>query len=398
MSGAAIAKRIYTCKQCGQPKKGHTCSVNIPSVADDSLGSKTQKVTAQKVTTQKVTTQKVTTQKVTTDSVKCPPDTHWEFEDGSVWNTTTKIYTASNDWTAYDTTLQGKLSVALLARTSNIRIRIGQHHSEYIVDFDNFIQVRLDNGFIRRIRHKDGGEHACPLTALHQPSSKIIDAGPFSSVELTAQYYPNVTVPQLPAFPGTYTEFPPYWKLQGSNMVHLTQDMEIFKEVAHMFGNSLRLSTSFRLTAIDVNCCTTRFKQYIAMKESMKVKNEMWAWHGTDVDTIKLICANGFLRDFSKTQAYGAGTYFAKSSGVSFSGYSKVSRVNNIERKAIILSRILVGTACVGSSTNKHVPFQSDNTTLYNSMVDYVHNPAIIVPNNICLETEVALFYQEDRI
>jgi len=352
METARAQKRPYTCKRCGQPKKGHTCSEtdNVPNTK---------------------------IQKAVVVDVKNITPLKWEFEDGSVWDVVTKTYTPSHTWIAYGDSYQGKLSIASLANTSDIRIHVGTPQSEYIVDFVHMVQVRIDNGFTRRIRSTPGTERS-PVTVVHQPvAPPPIDMSktPFLNAQSMAKYYPAVDNPQLSTFPGTYTDPPSYW--MGDDMVTLTPETEIFKEVAHLFGQGIG-GTRYFLSSIDMNCCSARFRQYIAMKESMKSPNEMWAWHGTDAKTVKLICSNGYLRDFSKIQAYGAGCYFAKQSGLSFDGYSKVSKTNNIETKVLLLSRILVGVSCVGDSTKKHTPLQSDGT-LYNSMVDSLRNPSIFV-------------------
>jgi hypothetical protein len=129
---------------------------------------------------------------------------------------------------------------------------------------------------------------------------------------------------------------------------------------------------SRRLSAI--YCVENRgfFREYQARRTTMLSLprlNERWLWHGTDEKSIPLILANGFLRDFNNTSAYGKGVYFARQAAYSLSpSYSK--RDPNTGEHYLLLCRVLVGEACVGKSGMERPTQKPNSSAMHESMVD----------------------------
>ena len=130
-----------------------------------------------------------------------------------------------------------------------------------------------------------------------------------------------------------------------------------------------------------MNCEPTTFFVYTAMKEKLNKElgyaNEQWLWHGTSAENVQTILKNGFDRRYSKTQAYGAGVYFAKNASYSWNGYARDQVVSDTETERImLLSRVLLGDPCRGGSQKSHPDVKRDGR-MHNCMVDNLTNPTI---------------------
>jgi hypothetical protein len=132
---------------------------------------------------------------------------------------------------------------------------------------------------------------------------------------------------------------------------------------------------SHRLSAIYCVENPGFFREYQARRTTMLTRlglprlNERWLWHGTDEKSIPLILANGFLRDFNTRGAYGKGVYFARQAAYSLSPtYSKIDP--NTGEHYLLLCRVLVGEACVGSSGMERPTQKPNSSAMHESMVD----------------------------
>ena len=98
--------------------------------------------------------------------------------------------------------------------------------------------------------------------------------------------------------------------------------------------------------------------------------NEVQFFHGTREENITIIAQSGFDPAYNKTSAYGKGTYFAKNAS-----YSQGYMVPNKEGISFMfLCDVLMGNVSPTSRANMEI-----NTELYDSAVDIVGNPTIVV-------------------
>ena len=74
----------------------------------------------------------------------------------------------------------------------------------------------------------------------------------------------------------------------------------------------------------------------------------VWLFHGTDEDTVPMICQMGFNRSFCGKNAtvYGKGVYFARDA--SYSSSTTYSQPNAQGMQHMFLCRIVIGEYCRG--------------------------------------------------
>lgn len=127
----------------------------------------------------------------------------------------------------------------------------------------------------------------------------------------------------------------------------------------------------------------------IAFNEySKRVGNVRRLFHGSTEDAIKSIIVNGFDPSYNRTSAYGKGTYFAIDAS-----YSRCYMKKNIRGIAFMLiADVALGKNCCGSA-GKILP------SSYDSFVDNIHNPSIVVVNKIkaALPLFAVAFYPDAR-
>lgn len=101
-------------------------------------------------------------------------------------------------------------------------------------------------------------------------------------------------------------------------------------------------------------------------------------FHGTRADVVSSICAENFdwrLHGSSTGQAFGQGTYFATRANYSY-GYCRVDSSN---MKYMFVARTAVGTMTIGNSSMVRPPLNSATNALFDSTVDRLPTPSIIV-------------------
>ena len=122
-----------------------------------------------------------------------------------------------------------------------------------------------------------------------------------------------------------------------------------------------------------------RRKQRLARK-SKKEPEERQLFHGTNPDTVKAICQQGFdWRTSGKHgTSYGKGSYFACKANYShrYSNHG-ISR----GRKQMFLARVVVGSYTTGNSSLTRPPSKDPSSphVLYDSCCDNTANPALFV-------------------
>lgn len=108
--------------------------------------------------------------------------------------------------------------------------------------------------------------------------------------------------------------------------------------------------------------------------------NEQWLWHGTEEDSAAKILRNGFNRSLcgKNGTVYGEGVYFSVSADYAL----RYAKPDALGRKHIFLCSVLVGRYTQGHSRLKAppaLPGSADGTELYDSVVDNVDQPGMVV-------------------
>ena len=98
-----------------------------------------------------------------------------------------------------------------------------------------------------------------------------------------------------------------------------------FDRIALLVQKSYKNSCIVRIERVHINRDAFDARA-LKIVESGKDPDITEMFHGTKVKYVTGILENGFLRSHSKTQAYGAGTYFSPSAQVSLTGYTDKSR------------------------------------------------------------------------
>ena len=100
-------------------------------------------------------------------------------------------------------------------------------------------------------------------------------------------------------------------------------------------------------------------------------------WHGTAQPHLDGIAENGICRDYNQVSRYGYGSYFARDSTYSLSPRYASPDADGAQH--LLLCRVLRGESCVGHSGMRRPDAKPGRSKLYESMVDKLDNPSIIV-------------------
>ncbi|XP_072026424.1 protein mono-ADP-ribosyltransferase PARP14-like [Amphiura filiformis] len=129
------------------------------------------------------------------------------------------------------------------------------------------------------------------------------------------------------------------------------------------------------------------FRQYQARKETMQlalpnIDVEQSLYHGTASNACDAINRRGFNRSYSGLKAglnaYGEGTYFAKSA--SYSAQPNYSAPDEMGQQRMYMCKVLTGEYTHGRSGMKLLPNKPGNQNeIYDSLVDNVKQPGIFV-------------------
>jgi poly [ADP-ribose] polymerase 7/11/12/13 len=143
-----------------------------------------------------------------------------------------------------------------------------------------------------------------------------------------------------------------------------------FAEIEYRVRESYPKSCILYIDEIKNPYVETRFlDQKTSIEEKRGFCNIVQLFHGTNEKAIDSICSMGFDPSRSKTQAFGAGTYFAKNAD-----YSKhYSTIDKNSESYMFLTDVLVGSCVKGSSGRKL------DTENYDNFVDNLKAPSIYV-------------------
>jgi len=112
---------------------------------------------------------------------------------------------------------------------------------------------------------------------------------------------------------------------------------------------------------------------YRAYKESKKEPNEIWAVHGSVLDSLDNISANGFNRSYNGKNAtvFGKGAYFAKTGNFTYSCSPRYAAPNTDGTQSMILARVVQGKSTLGTSDMLEPPYIDAQTKLrYDTTTD----------------------------
>ncbi|XP_004577903.2 protein mono-ADP-ribosyltransferase PARP14 [Ochotona princeps] len=181
------------------------------------------------------------------------------------------------------------------------------------------------------------------------------------------------------------SELPEHWSPMKQNLlvVELPQNHQEYNLVARDFNNTCSQFTILKIERIQN---TDLWNSYQAKKKTMDAKNgqidnEKRLFHGTDVDSVPHVNANGFNRSYAgkNATAYGKGTYFAVNAY--YSANDTYSRPDAQGRKHMYYVRVLTGVSTLGQSSYLVPPPKSPQnvTDLYDTVTDNVKNPSLYV-------------------
>lgn len=197
----------------------------------------------------------------------------------------------------------------------------------------------------------------------------------------------------LKSFPGDVNNLPCYWENQIDSKLDIKNVYEfnnLWKQILDFLKlNFLGMNVIFDVK-IDIIQNYQKWELYQTVKNNfLKRKensdivdvNEVWAFHGSDINSINNIIVNGFDRSYGKVNQYGRGVYFAVES--SYSLNQRYSSIDSNGWQHLLLCRILTGDKVVGSP-NMHISNKSDGTS-YDSMVNNIDDPKIfVIPKDDC--------------
>ena len=122
---------------------------------------------------------------------------------------------------------------------------------------------------------------------------------------------------------------------------------------------------------------------YRVQREHTKEPNEIWAVHGSVLDSLDNISANGFNRSYNGKNAtlYGKGTYFAKIGNFTYSCSPLYAAPSTDGTQSIILAKVVEGKSTLGTPDMVVPPYIDAATRLrYDSTTD--PNGTILVTYN----------------
>lgn len=311
-----------------------------------------------------------------------------EWEDGHTYDLSSASYIHTNQWQSYDDVTKIKIIDSVLQGDTCVTVSLSGVDS-HIIKMVAMEQIKVQNGFVRKIRIK-------PLAQTTSCAASVLGKQLVSKVR--AYWYFGLGCPGgSPLL--TWSEFSDTF-VQPVNRSFTYDEKKIlpsfFREVAKKFVETLyeggtfqtHITTSdYSLTSVEERFDSMQWDAYQMKKKHMASQlggedtvNEMWLWHGTSPSSIRSLLINGFERNLGSRMAWGDGTYFAINSSYSFhESFAKVEKnAEGRDEKVLILSRVLVGATCQGSS-GKRTPDTRSDGTFCNSMTNNLQNPEMYI-------------------
>mmetsp|Transcript_30234 Transcript_30234/g.26687 ORF Transcript_30234/g.26687 Transcript_30234/m.26687 type:complete len:460 (-) Transcript_30234:416-1795(-) len=169
-------------------------------------------------------------------------------------------------------------------------------------------------------------------------------------------------------------------------LIELNTDSDNYQTVKYQFLDS----SKYKMCDIERLCIykiqhkhrydayRTKKKQILKSLSNNKNKlNELYLYHGTDLESIIKILHQGFLRQFASKTVYGKGSYFARDA--SYSCSTQYSSPDNDGFQHILLCRVICGEWILGSSSMKLPPTKPNSYTPYETTVNNETKPSVFV-------------------
>lgn len=185
---------------------------------------------------------------------------------------------------------------------------------------------------------------------------------------------------------GKHRKPPSDWEKMKPNerlkRVTISATSEEYKKVVQLLGNKIPSTNVTKLERVQNLFHWYAFQNKIEEMTSIygdvsQVKVQQ-LFHGTGHDIVPKICSENFdprLHGLSAGQAYGQGTYFARDANLSY-GYCKA---DSSGLKYLFVAQVAVGSSTLGNSSMARPPINPSTGAPFDSTVDNVANPSIIV-------------------
>lgn len=220
----------------------------------------------------------------------------------------------------------------------------------YILDVQNMVQMNLDTNARRNIRRR-------PIPHLKEETDDDVSGDLPSHWESMQQDERCRRVTLLPSSE-EYKKIDTLFKSQGASQNILKIERVQNPYVYRAFQNKVQ-------------------EMKVTYKNDSSV-NIRQLFHGTTPDIVPKICDENFdwrLHGTSSGQSYGRGTYFSTLSSYS-QGYA---RADSNGHSFMFVAKVAVGTVTTGNSGMARPPINTQYNLPFDSTVDNVSNPTIIV-------------------
>lgn len=182
------------------------------------------------------------------------------------------------------------------------------------------------------------------------------------------------------------SDLPQHWEAmqpeERSRLVALAPTSDEYKKVVALFRMSVLPSSVIQVERIQNpfmwRSLQNKIKEMTAIYKDPAKVDVRQLFHGTSHNVVPSICAENFdwrLHGTASGQSYGRGTYFGTDAKLSL-GYCRADS-NNF--KYIFVARVAVGSMAVGNSSMVRPPLNPTTSMPFDSTVDNVTNPMIIV-------------------
>jgi poly [ADP-ribose] polymerase 10/14/15 len=181
---------------------------------------------------------------------------------------------------------------------------------------------------------------------------------------------------------GTLTDVNKHWQANDADkhvqLFDVAKSSAEYKEVHDICG--FDFVTRYEIRRLQRIQNPALWAGYRAYRESKKEPNEIWAVHGSLLDSLDNISANGFNRSYNGKNAtsYGKGAYFAKTGICTYSCSSRYAAPNADGTQSMILASVVQGKSTLGTPDMVEPPCIDAATKLrYDTTTD--SNGTIIV-------------------
>ncbi len=299
-------------------------------------------------------------------------------------------------WALYDDA--DALALERAEREAPAAAPVTLRSGRYRVDVAARQQVNVASGFVRAVCRvgpppppPEPPRLSAPASALLQAMSAAV-SGATPATPRATPATPRATPPTARATPPTARAttpaldegIPPTWSASDPAKAELVEVARSTPEWAGVVAKFAATAGGSSVKRVQRVQNPQLWPLFAVARRAMAARggagaNERHLFHGTDAATADKIVVAGFNRSFVSTHAYGMGTYFARDASYSVS-YSKPDAAGD---RRMFLVLVLVGEACVGSSSDKEPqqprPGGSGPHDKCDTTVNSVKDPSIFV-------------------